>query len=777
VAGATGRKGEVATASPPRRHPGRAGHAPARLLGAAIVAALAIAGAARLLAPAGGAGPAGGITIVADPGPFSSVEAAAAAEGRVVWRDGDPRDDDACTGCFAATELRRHLAAALRVPDSSLALSGAAVLPAAGRVVLLTSDPADPRLSGLDTTGAPPLPSGDGQGFRVFTATSPGRVVHVIQGAGREGTLYGVYTLLERLGVRFYAPGVGGRALPPRPPTLPARLSLAERPAYLTRGFWAWEPRGDPDFLLWMARNRLNLWTAAEPDLPLLRKLGIRLTQGGHAVQKTFLDPAAPYPYRHARAARSAMLPPDPCPVSPECLGDRDADGRLSYFEAHPEWYGLVDGKRSERVGTDSGDNFCTSNDDAVRELTKNLVAALERGAWQDADELVFWMHDDGRWCACPHCRELGTPTDRLLRLLAQVRRALDGARAAGTLRHPVMLTSLAFLETMAPPTRPVPPELGGPGVALTYFPIDRCYAHALADPRCTEINQAQCREFEAWAADPGRAYRGAIAVGEYYNVSSLRSLPFVYTRILRADLPWYFRHGVRHFHYMHVPTRDWGPLAVDHALLARLLWDPDADADAILDAYFAGRYPVTRASTRRFYESLERATANFKLLKGRVRTPRAIYGLARQIRAGQEPLPLEHLRYQSFHPARNDAPDLQDMQVAMGAARVALDRSLALGPRGAERARLAEDDRRLRYAEATLDFFDHLVRLCAFDRRGDVANAAAEWRALDAVAGRLRLMTDASRWAGRDANATDGLQATEAVDLYEAYGRTYGGR
>ncbi len=752
----------------------RGGPAPARSRGAGRAPALWLA---ALLALAAGPAGADGVTIVADPGPFASVETAATAEDRVAWRDGDPRDDAACTRAFAAVELRRHLAAALRAPEPALALSGAVTLPAAGTVFLLTCDPADPRLAGLDTTGAPPLPPGDGQGFRVFTAAGAGRRVHVVQGAGPEGVLYGVYTLLERLGVRFHAPGETGRALPARAPDLPERWRLAERPAYRTRGFWAWEARGDRDFLLWMARNRLNLWTAAERDLPFLRKLGVRLTQGGHAVQKTFLDPAAPYPYRHARGPDDATLPPDPYPVSAGCLGDRDGDGRLSRFEAHPEWYGLVGGKRSDRVGPDSGDNFCTANDDAVRELTAGLVASLARGAWREADELVFWMHDDGRWCACPRCQALGTPTDRLLRLLATVRRGLDDARAAGTLGHPVTLTSLAFLETMAAPTRPVPAGLEGPGFALTWFPIDRCYAHALADTLCVEVNRAQRLDYERWAADPARAYRGEIEVGEYYNVSWLRSLPAVVTRILSADIPWYFRHGARRFHYMHVPTRDWGPLAVNHALLARLLWDPDADAGAILDAYYAGRYPVTRASTRRFYEALERATANLKPLLGRVRVGRALYGLARQMRAGLDPLPLEHLRYRAHHPARNDAPDVEDMQAAMDTARAALDRSLAACPPGIERDWLAEDDRRLRYAEATLDFLDHLIVLYALDRQGDAAGAAARWRALEAVAVRLSRMTNASRAAGRDANATDGLEATGAVDLYERYARRYRGR
>jgi hypothetical protein len=644
-------------------------------------------------------------------------------------------------------------------------------------VFLLTSDPADPRLAGLDTTGAPPLPAGDGQGFRVFTCAAPGRVVHVIQGASPVGTLYGVYALLERLGVRFYGLGERGAVLPGHAVAPPDTLRWAGQPAFLTRGFWAWEPRGSREFFLWMARNRLNLWTAAEKeaDLPYLRKLGIRLTQGGHIIQKTFLDPAGEYPYRHARFAASRQTAADPYPVSPQFLGDRDRDGRLSYFEAHPEWYGLVAGRRSDHIEAESGNNYCTSNAEATAELTKNLVAALSAGAWRNADILVFWMLDDGHWCECERCRAQGTPTDRLFRVLAAVRDGLHAATAAGTLRHPVMLTSLAFLETMPPPTRPIPRGFDAPDFALTYFPIDRCYAHALADTACTEINQAQLQDYAGWGIARARSYRGAIAVGEYYNVSSLHSLPVVYTRILRRDIPWYYRNGARHFHYMHVPTRDWGPWTLNHALLARLLWDPRTDVERVLREYFTRYYPATSVTTRRFYEALETATANLKLLKHRVRVGRAIYGVARQMRAGAAPLPLEHLRYETFHPPKNDGPDIVDMLAALRAARAALDQSIARAPAGPERERLGEDDRRLRYAEATVGFFDHLIRLYALDRMGDAARAREEWTKLQAVAARLRRMVDVVQVSSRDANAANALAATEAVDLYEAFARRYG--
>src|SRR5204862_6137810 len=111
----------------------------------------------------------------------------------------------------------------------------------------------------------------------------------------------------------------------------PRTLALDDVPRWRTRGFWAFEQRGDREFFLWMARNRLNLWTAETPDPALLRKLCIRLTAGGHRVQADALDPGA-----------------------------RMADGRTR-FATHPEWYGLSGGVRRGEIHGEWGINFCTS--------------------------------------------------------------------------------------------------------------------------------------------------------------------------------------------------------------------------------------------------------------------------------------------------------------------------------------------------------------------------------------------------------------------------------
>ena len=122
-------------------------------------------------------------------------------------------------------------------------------------------------------------------------------------------------------------------------------------------------------------------------------------------------------------------------------------------------------------------------------------------------------------------------------------------------LERRVQLSSPAYLETLSPPTRPPDRGLDPDVCSVTFFPYFRCYAHALADPSCTEINRRLAPSYEGWASGPARATIGPLAIGEYYNVSYFASLPLVFAHAMGADIPWYFRSGARHFHYMHAPT------------------------------------------------------------------------------------------------------------------------------------------------------------------------------------------------------------------------------
>src|SRR5437773_8691096 len=199
-------------------------------------AALAALGCLFLLGSSPRGAPITSVTVIAEPGPFASVEEAAGAEKRVNWWDADPVDDDACTECFAARELVRLLPRALGIDGRRVRSASPGLLPSGDLIVLgnRRSNGLVRRLPGEPATGEP-------GSFRVRSFGWSGHRVVLVEGADRAGTLYGAYALLEALGVRFYEPGeVGTVVLPSDTPQWPG-TSLDESPAFGVRGFWAWE--------------------------------------------------------------------------------------------------------------------------------------------------------------------------------------------------------------------------------------------------------------------------------------------------------------------------------------------------------------------------------------------------------------------------------------------------------------------------------------------------------------------------------------------------------
>src|SRR5262249_9196992 len=150
-------------------------------------------------------------------------------------------------------------------------------------------------------------------------------------------------------------------------------------------------------------------------------------------------------------------------------------------------------------------------------------------GRLENADLVNVWTTDGGRWCECEACRTLGTPTDRALDLTRRLADAVSAARRRGGLGREGVLSAAAYLETLAPPTRPVPASAENGALLVTFFPYFRCYAHPLADPSCTELNRRLESAWEGWSRAPDRAYRGPLGVCEYYNVSWFKSLPLVF--------------------------------------------------------------------------------------------------------------------------------------------------------------------------------------------------------------------------------------------------------
>jgi Domain of unknown function (DUF4838) len=690
--------------------------------------------------------------IVVNEGPFPSVEAAASGEASVNWNDADKTDDTACTECYAAMELQHYLRKMTGRTDDFPVVSGVNPVPRPdvtvdGEILLGTVGHEGLGISYDSLKALGP------EGYRIKTGRVEDMRVVLIGGGGRLGTMYGVYDFLYRLGCRWYAPGEMHEEIPSLDLKDAPALDVTEKPQFVMRGFHAWEKRGNPDFITWMARNRLNYWCVEEVDHPRLRKLGIKMVWGGHVVGFDYLKPGDPYPYKHPRFDADRKLPADPYPASPDYLGDENNDGVLSYREVHPEWYGM-DGN-GKRVTTlrDGGLNYCTSNPHATAELMKNAVRQLIDGAAQDAEIVNCWTVDGGRWCTCEACKAQGSQTDRNLRFVHAFDQEVKKAQEAGLINRDITILFLAYHDVLEPPTRPLPDTFDYDTCIATYFPISRSYVNNFDDPD-DPTNARYAKHLYGWAIDPDRLYKGQICIGEYYNVSGYKCLPICFMHTMANDIPYYYeKMNARHFHYMHVTTGNWGNKALTNFQMARQLWTVDTDCEELWRDYFAGRYGPAAGKMRAFYESLETMLSNCTALK---------YRLPGRLSNGKRPI--FDGGYLTLEPGEGQiGPSWREIIAAKVQCRTILDEVMAMSLPERMAGRVAEDEGMFTYGERTIDFYDALAR--AYDaldsgEPDDARKALGEAKKLAAL---LEADTTSSTLSSSHAIATNALVASRA--------------
>ncbi|MRR12324.1 DUF4838 domain-containing protein, partial [bacterium] len=283
-----------------------------------------------------------------------------------------------------------------------------------------------------------------------------------------------------------------------------------------------------------------------------------------------------------------------------------------------------------------------------MNEFVKNVVAAMSEGKWALADTINFWMFDGySVWCECDNCEALGTPTDRNLRLVYRLRQEILKARADGRLKRDILIEFPTYVDIIKPPTKPMPADFDYKACQPVFFPIERCYVHSFADPKCTELNQQYMKDYLGWTTDPGRLFKGEMFIGEYYNVSHFNHLPIVLDEIMRVDIPWYYEHGARHMHYMHTPVANWGTRSLTQWQLASMLWNPQLDVDKLLDDYFKGRYGKAAGPMRKFYDSLRAAMSN----STEVRYPVQAHLMSNS----KDIFTHKHMQYTVSHPETDD--------------------------------------------------------------------------------------------------------------------------
>ena len=121
---------------------------------------------------------------------------------------------------------------------------------------------------------------------------------------------------------------------------------------------------------------------------------------------------------------------------------------REQYFEQHPEWYCLVDGKRNPYI---DWWQMCYSNPEVVQETIRKVDQYLTEHP--DCTQAALSANDgffEG-FCECEECRKMGTPGETMVRFVNQIAEGLEE-------KHPDrQLMFFIYFPTYDPPRVKIP--------------------------------------------------------------------------------------------------------------------------------------------------------------------------------------------------------------------------------------------------------------------------------------------------------------------------------
>ncbi len=385
----------------------------------------------------------------------------------------------------------------------------------------------------------------------------------IVKGRNDLGTVFGVYELLERFfDVRWFIPGAIGEEVPRRDTLRLGRIDLVVKPAFRVR----WVGTGE-----WSLRQRMNAYVTAEG-----RDVGI--------------------PWKWHFHTFAILMPPE------------------KYYAEHPEYYALVNGKRTVTESRSHGNQLCTSNPEVVREVAGNMIAALD--AEPGIEIITLSPNDGGGFCECERCRALDEPSRdwfaRYSRRLALFNNEV--ARLVGA-KHPKVLVKVgAYAMYARPPLdRDFRPE---PNLFFQLCHLYFCHNHPLAGEGCRagvtydaakprfQPNPEFRKILKQWKRRSPHLF-----VYEYYSIGGMAraGLPWPLVHAICRDIPWYRDQGVEGF-YTQLSDDLWHRLGLNYYLAAKLCWNPDLDPEALLDDTFAKFYGPAAAPMRALFLEMEEA-------------------------------------------------------------------------------------------------------------------------------------------------------------------------
>lgn len=372
----------------------------------------------------------------------------------------------------------------------------------------------------------------------------------VIAGGELRGTLYGVYTFLEKdLGCRRYTPEV---TYIPESETLKidATLDYSQKPVFEYR-YTDWHSSHDPD---WRVKQKINEGARSE-------------AYGGSVFYADFCH-------------TMERLVPE------------------TYFNEHPEYFSY-----REDLGRRTKGQRCLTNPDVVNITIQNARQALLNNP--RAKIMSVTQNDNQEYCQCPDCKAsdemYGGPSGTNIRFVNQVAEALEEEFPD------VEFDTFAYQYTRTPPKNIVPRD----NVIVRLCSIECCFSHPLEEcghhrikserrtdkfpyfeadtpwGRSKDVESQFAGDLKGWSEICSKLY-----IWDYTNNYLVYLAIFPNFHVFSPNMRFFAENNVQGVFEEGKASSKSGEFGEAKAyILAKLMWDPYCDVEYLLDDFLQGYY------------------------------------------------------------------------------------------------------------------------------------------------------------------------------------------
>jgi|WetSurMetagenome_2_1015567.scaffolds.fasta_scaffold00667_7 hypothetical protein len=353
----------------------------------------------------------------------------------------------------------------------------------------------------------------------------------IIAGGNIKGTLYGVYTFLEKyLGCRMYTPTA--KIIPKLEQIILGKINDIEVPGILFRTTH-YKSTWDAEYIDWHKlshgpngeRNEWGLWV------------------------HTF----------------NRLLPPD------------------VYYRDHPEYYALINGSR---IPT----QLCLTNPNVLKLVIQNLRKEIAKNP-----EALYWsvsQNDNRDHCMCEECQKLdnqeGSPSGSITNFVNQV-----------AVKFPdKIISTLAYNYSRKAPKNIRP---------VKNVNIMLCSIESYRDIPLAQATDSSGKDFVRDIENWGKIANDIIVWDYVIQFSNLIS-PFPNLHVLQPNLQFFVEHGVNAM-FEQGNNEIGGEFAeLRSYMISKLLWDPYANADTVMNDFLNGYYGAAGKFIRKYIDIMREA-------------------------------------------------------------------------------------------------------------------------------------------------------------------------